>query len=122
MGDDDLTYIVRYTKTPEEPDEPDPETHTITIHYIYEDGTKAAEDYKQDFYEGDEFEVLSPEIDDHTPDFTVIKDTVGNEDKEYFVRYSKIIPDVRSPFPPTPIEPDQPGSDIIDGDLDYTRH
>lgn len=121
MGDDDLTYIVRYTKTPEEPDEPDPETHTITIHYIYEDGTKAAEDYKQDFYEGDEFEVLSPEIDDHTPDFTVIKDTVGNEDKEYFVRYSKIIPDVPvTPFPPTPIEPDQPGSDIIDGDLDYT--
>ena len=124
MGDDDLTYIVKYSKTPEIPVEPDPETHTITIHYIYEDGTKAAEDYKQDFYEGDEFEVISPEIDDHTPDYDVIKDTVGNEDKEYIVRYKKNeeptpeIPVV--PGPTIPVEPNLPGSDIIDDPLDYT--
>ena len=125
MGDEDLTYIVKYSKTPEVPVEPDPKTHTITIHYIYEDGTKAAEDYKQDFYTGDEFEVISPEIDGHTPDFEVVKDTVGNEDKEYIVRYKKVqeptapeIPIV--PGPTIPVEPDNPGSDIIDGPLDYT--
>lgn len=125
MGDDDLTYIVKYTKTPETPVEPDPETHTITIHYIYEDGSKAAEDYKQDFYEGDEFEVVSPEIEGHTPDQDVIKDTVGNEDREYFVRYKRtedqtpIVP-VPPVGPTTPTDPDHPGSDIIDDILDYT--
>jgi len=120
MGDDDLTYIVKYSKTPDIPVDPDPETHTITIHYIYEDGNPAAEDYKQDFYEGDEFEVVSPKIDGHTPDQDVVKDTVGNEDREYFVRYvSDTKPvDPTPPFEPT--QPDQPPSDIIDDPIDYT--
>lgn len=126
MGDDDLTYIVKYSKTPDIPVDPDPETHTITIHYIYEDGSPAAEDYKQDFYEGDEFEVVSPKIDGHTPDQDVVKDIVGNEDREYFVRYTSneepIDPvDPVDPIGPTnPTEPDQPPSDIIDDPIDYT--
>lgn len=123
----DLTYIVRYKKTPEELPDPDPETHTITIHYIYEDGSKAAEDYKEDFHEGDEFEVPSPAIEDYTPDQTVVKDTVGNEDREYFVRYkSNKEPEPEIPTPPTPTipvgpaVPEVPGSDIFDDPLDYT--
>lgn len=125
VENEDLTFIVRYKKTPEELPEPDPETHTITIHYIYEDGSKAADDYKQDFYEGDEFEVVSPEIEDHTPDYTVVKDTVGNEDREYFVRYKRTEDQTPvDPIPPVgptePTEPDRPGSDIIDDILDYT--
>lgn len=123
VEDKDLNYIVRYTKTPENRPEPDPETHTITIHYIYEDGSKAAEDYKKDFHEGDEFEVPSPEIEDYTPDQTVVKDTVGNEDKEYFVRYktNKVPEGPETPSIVTPPSTSQlPGSDIFDDPLDYT--
>lgn len=125
MGSEDLVYIVRYSRTPEEqpgPSNPDPDTRAVAIHYIYEDGSKAHDDwYRDDFYPGDDFSVKSPKIDGYTPDFEVVEGVVGNEDSEFFVRYKKIQDQTpSSPFPSAPVEPSQPGSDVVDDDLDYT--
>lgn len=133
VKDSDLNFVVKYTKKPEEPE---PKSHTVIIHYVYEDGKPAADDYKKDdFKPGDEFEVASPKIEGFTPDQEVVKDTIGDEEiREIFVYYTKVaeeepdtpIPPV-SPIEPSdpstpsqPEEPEKPGSDIIDNPLDFT--
>lgn len=129
MGDEDLTYIVEYTITTTVT--PDPAKHTVTIHYVYEDGTPAADTYVEEFEPGSEFEVLSPEIEGHTPDQDKISDTVTDSDLEYIVRYKKnddVVPGPTDPDPTDPDTPDTPdlpniptipGSNIIDGDIPY---
>lgn len=120
VTDSDLTYIVRYTKTPVVT--PDPEKHTLTIHYIYEDGTPAAEPYIAELEPEVEFEVLSPAIDGHTPDQDKISGQIHDQNLEYIVRYTKssVTPPVNPEEPTTPDLPNIPtipGSDLIDGDL-----
>lgn len=117
ITDSDLTYIVRYTKTPVEEPEPTPEKHAVTIHYIYEDGTPASDPHREELNPGDSFEVISPIIDDHTPDQEKITGTIHDEDLEYIVRYRRT--------PVIPVEPELPniptipGSNIINGELGY---
>ncbi len=139
MGNEDLTYIVYYNYVPNVPVDPEePDTHTVTIHYIYEDGTTAAEPHVEKLKEGDSFSIDSPLVPDHTPDHANISGTVGNEDLEYIVRYKREgsdLPPVGPTEPTTPEEPSEPDtpnepsdvitptpippSDILDGGLLY---
>lgn len=118
----DLTYIVHYKKLPTE--EIPTTRPTLTIHYIYEDGQKAADDYIEELDAGSEFNVTSPEIDDYTPDYTNVKGKIENDDLEYIVRYKKIPTPVPQPEVPTTPAPSNnppfiPPSNVIDGKLLY---
>ncbi len=98
MGDQDQTYIVTYKPNPPAPTKP-----TITIHYVYEDGSPAAEDYIAELEPNTFFEIPSPEIPNHTPDLEKVSDTIGDKNLEYFVHYKP-----NQPTNPDPIDPDQP--------------
>ena len=127
IENEDLTYIVRYTKKPIEEPKTNP---TLTIHYIYEDGSKAADDYIEELTTGSEFDIISPEIGEYTPDYHNVKGKIEDENLEYIVRYKKN-PTPITPEPETPSTPDQPiptppssapfipRSDIIGGNLLY---
>ncbi len=117
MTDGNMSYTVEYSKIPDDnpnppvPDEPEKKEHTVTIHYVYEDGTKAADDYNETYPEGEEFSVDSPDIEGYTPDKPNISDT-ANSDLEYTVTYTKTPTPVTPPDvpdrPSTPDQPDQP--------------
>lgn len=98
MGNQDQTYIVIYKPNPPEPTKP-----TVTIHYVYEDGSPAADDYIAELEPNTFFEVPSPEIENYTPDQDKITDTIGGEDLEYFVHYKP-----NQPTDPDPVDPNQP--------------
>lgn len=123
IKDSDLTYVVHYKKVPAE--ETPTTKPTLTIHYIYEEGEKAADDYIEELDVDSEFNVVSPEIDDHTPDYINIKGKIGNDNLEYIVRYKKNptppAPQPEIPSAPTPSNntPFIPTSNIIDGNLLY---
>ncbi len=103
MGEDDLEYVVRYTKDPIE--EPDKKAYQLIIHYLYEDDTEAAPDYiEADLATGTSYEVKSPTIDGFSPSEEVITGEIADEDIEIIVRYTK----VSAPDPTPPIQPDQP--------------
>lgn len=121
---------VAYTGT-SKPSIETPQNPTVTIKYLYEDESEAASEYHEAYKTGDNFEVSSPEIENHTPDFDKITGTVENEDLVYIVRY-KTTPIVPEPTPeepkptPTPIPtpglpsiPTFPGTNLIDGSLLY---
>lgn len=101
MGDQDQTYIVIYKPNPPEPTKP-----TVTIHYVYEDGSPAADDYIEELEPGTPFNIPSPEIENHTPDQPNVSDTIGDKNLEYFVHYKP-----NQPTEPDPIIPDEPKDD-----------
>lgn len=116
--DSDVEYIVYYKRIPEVPPVPeDKPKHTVTIKYIYEDGTPAAESYTEELEEGSEYSVVSPKIEEYDPDQEKVAGTIATEDIEHVVIYSKkpIVP----VEPETPTPPVIPPSDIIDDDLIY---
>lgn len=139
VKDSDLNYVVYYTKnpvTPPDPVEPDPTPHQVTINYIYEDGTPAANSYIDELYPGENFSVISPTITGYTPDQPFISGKIGEEDLIFTVIYTKNTtpvdpeqptdpeqpsePDTPTPEEPNiPIVPEIPGTDIIPGDLIY---
>lgn len=128
MNDSDIEFIVIYK--PAEPDVPEIPKHLVTIKYVYEDDTPAAESYIQELEEGTTYSVISPDIENYTPDHGQIEGIVGEQDAEHVVIYSKnadpepIIP-VDPETPDQPVEPEIPqppiipGSDIIGDDLVY---
>lgn len=129
INDSDVEFIVIYK--PAEPEVPEVLKHLVTIKYIYEDGTPAAESFIQELEEGATYSVISPDIENHTPDQGQVEGTVEGQDIEHVVVYTKnpdpepIIPvDPETPDQPTtdpeiPRPPVIPGSDIIDDDLLY---
>lgn len=94
-GDSGITYDT--TKIPYETEQaPEPLTpNTVTVHYYYEKDDPDAEDVEasapvtETHYEGEDFEITSPEIEGYTPNVTAISGTMAKEDLEYVVRYSK---------------------------------
>lgn len=80
MPGKDVTEIVYYDKITK---------HKVVIHYIYEDGSEAKPDFRDEYYTGDIFSVISPEIEGFKPDKTKIRDTVRDRDLEYTVIYKK---------------------------------
>ena len=123
IQDSNIEYVVYYRPTPIIPDEKP--KHTITIKYIYEDGTPAAESYVEELEEDSSYSVTSPSIDDYEPDQSKVEGTITDQDIEHTVIYHKKSVDPITPVDPTPEEPDVPqppdipGSDIIDDDLIY---
>lgn len=135
MRDEDLTYTVVYSKTPEEnPDQPTKPKHTVTINYVDEQGNTLVDPYIESYAEGDPYNVPSPEVKGYTTDEPVVSGTVPTQDVEHTVVYKKTeLPPVTPTDPTAPEEPTTPDtpsndlpqlptipSDIIDGDLIYT--
>ncbi len=72
------------------PDIPNPETHKVTVHYIYADGSRAADDAVRDnLTEGTTYSITSPGISGYTPDQSIVNGTMGTEDVEITVTYTR---------------------------------
>lgn len=105
MGKENLEYIVRYSKTPENPPvgEPTKKTYKLTIHYRYEDDTEATPDHIEENLEtGKTYDIESPDIEGYTPDDKNVSGEITDEDVEIIVRYKK------NPEPVVPTDPEQP--------------
>lgn len=63
-------------------------TIPLTIHYVYSNGDKAAEDYKADLLEGEEYSIDSPAITGYTTDQETVSGKMGNAPVEITVTYS----------------------------------
>lgn len=69
------------------------ETHTVTIHYVYEDGTKAAGTVMYtDIKTGETISEKSPVIDGYTPDQQTVNVTVLKDDVTVTVVYHRNYP------------------------------
>lgn len=67
-----------------------PESHKVTIHYTYADGSKAADDAVRDnLAEGTVYSITSPSINGYTPDQAVVNGTMGTGDVEITVIYTQ---------------------------------
>ncbi len=67
---------------------PDAGTHTLTIHYVYENGTAAAPDHvEKNLAEGIAYDVPSPARDGYIADFVRVTGSMKNEDAEHTVIY-----------------------------------
>ncbi len=72
------------------PDIPNPETHKVTVYYIYADGSRAADDaVRDDLAEGTTYSITSPGISGYTPDQSIVNGTMGTEDVEITVTYTR---------------------------------
>ncbi len=77
---------------PNVPDKPgtNPETHKVTVHYVYTDGSKAADDAVRDnLTEGTAYSIPSPGINGYTPDQIAVNGTMGKEDIVLTVTYTR---------------------------------
>lgn len=86
MGNTDLSYTVTYT----------PITHSVTVHYQYENGSKALEAYSGTFSEGQPYSILTPSIEGYIPSLNIISGEMGTSDLSYTV----IFTEVKEPDPP----------------------
>lgn len=66
---------------------PGPGPYELTIRYIYQDGTTAAETYTENLSAGDEYLRNSPEITGYKTVTIVVKGTMPNRDVQYVVIY-----------------------------------
>lgn len=98
MPSESTTIIVKYTPAEEETITP----VKVTIHYIYEDGTKAAPDFQGEFTPNTDISITSPAITNHEADRTVVDEHIGDKDTEFTVTYTT------TPTPPSPTIPTEP--------------
>lgn len=63
--------------------------YTLTIHYQYSDGTKAADGYVASLKGGAKYSIPSPSIDQYKADQNVVEGEIGTEDVEVTVIYRK---------------------------------
>ena len=68
-------------------------TATITVHYVYAEGGQAAPDAVETYDVGDEYTILSPDIEGYYPDMATVFGTCES-DEEYTVTYIKNLPDL----------------------------
>ena len=66
---------------------------TLTIHYEYDDKTKAADDWIEDIEVGKAYEIESPRIANYTPDRPSVKGTMTEDGVDTTVTYTKNSPD-----------------------------
>ena len=59
----------------------------LTIHYVYENGAQASEDYVKEEVGKDGYRVPSPAVEGYTPDFEVVSGDMLTEDTERTVTY-----------------------------------
>lgn len=63
--------------------------YDLTIHYVFEDGSKAAEDYSGRLVFEKPYEVTSPAVAGHTPDQAVVSGNMPAEHVELTVTYTR---------------------------------
>ena len=69
---------------------PNTEMHKVTVHYIYADGSRAADDaVRDDLAEGTTYSITSPDISGYTPDQSIVNGMMGTEDVEITVTYTR---------------------------------
>ncbi len=86
------TWKEKNEGNPNVPDKPgtNPETHKVTVHYVYTDGSKAADDEVRDnLTEGTAYSIPSPGINGYTPDQIAVNGTMGKEDIVLTVTYTR---------------------------------
>ena len=64
-------------------------TYTLTINYVYEDGTKAADTHTEQLKKDAKYDVSSPEITGYVADKSKVSGTMPAEDTEVTVTYTK---------------------------------
>ncbi len=86
-ADGNITIIAQWTPVGEVTN---PETHKVTVHYVYTDGSKAADDEVRDnLTEGTAYSIPSPGINGYTPDQIAVNGTMGKEDIVLTVTYTR---------------------------------
>ena len=86
MPAEDVTVTVTYTADA-------PETYTLTIHYVYDNNTPAADDYTATLEEGATYSVASPAIAGYTASQAVVAGTMPAEDVTVTVTYTADAPE-----------------------------
>lgn len=66
-------------------------TYPLSIQYVYEDGTQAAEPYNGELKEGQAYSVISPKIAGYSADYRKIEGIMGGQGIEKTVTYTKIV-------------------------------
>lgn len=103
--------------------------YNVTVKYVYEDGTKAADSYTGKYAKGDSFAITSPVIDGYTADQPKVTGTMGTKDLTYTVKYTKnpvedpkdpTIPDAPVPDDTDPVVPEDPTDEPAIKDLPHT--
>ena len=80
-----VTFYAKYEK--EQP--PTPKTYTLTIKYVYEDGSEAATTHTEQLKKDAEYSVTSPVISGYTADEVTVAGTMPAENKEVTVTYKE---------------------------------
>lgn len=61
--------------------------YTVTVKYVYEDGTKALDDYSKSFDYNTAYDIKSPSIEGYTPDVDRVQGTIGAQNVVVTVKY-----------------------------------
>lgn len=91
---------------------PEGEKHTVTVNYVYEDGSEAAPTVKVELETGDPFVIPSPKIAGYTPNYSSITGQIGKYDLNYTVTYTK--DQAQQPVDPQPETPVKPNPGTVD--------
>ncbi len=99
--------------------------YTLTIHYVYSNGTKAADDYTSTVAYADPYSVNSPVIGSYTPSVSTVSGVMPAKNVEVTVTYTYqggYDPTVPPTTPPTTdiTDPDVPTTDIPDPETPTT--
>ena len=78
-----VNFYAKYEK--EQP--PTPKTYTLTIKYVYEDGSTASSDYVKEYKAGERYDVSSPEIAGYTADKAKVSGTIASDVTETVTYY-----------------------------------
>ncbi len=90
MGAEDVIETVIYSPDAPEVDPPEPGTAgTVTVRYLYEDGSTAAPTKTQTLGPGQMFQILSPEVPGYTPSRKIIFGYTGSKELVYDVTYTQ---------------------------------
>ena len=78
-SDGTTTIKIQYTRSP----------YTLTINYVYRDGSKAAESHIETILYGKDYSVTSPKISGYTADKLVVSGTMPADNRTVTVTYTK---------------------------------
>lgn len=85
-----------------------PIEHTVTIHYVYDNGATAHEDYVGTYGYDEEFSIISPDITGYQKDIAEVKGKMGDKDRVFVVTYTATTPVGPIVTPGEPDEPEKP--------------
>ena len=95
-SDGTTTIKIQYTRSP----------YTLTINYVYRDGSKAAESHIETILYGKDYSVTSPKISGYTADKLVVSGTMPADNRTVTVTYTKSGGHHPRPKPTVEIEDD----------------